>query len=258
MTDPASAPADRALRVSEDEHQVLDEVDDGGSLDAAQSALLDELLERHVGVLADTCVLAVRAFVPHAGSVSAIDPAQCERALEAISQQPRRALALTTVRELVAEAIGAEADGGVDGWIKAQAKEVEVDTDLFALDRALVAWVRGAYPAPSPTATRRQKAVVTPITPAARTLRCALVRDFAPPIRAAALAAEDPAAIERALALVLAHPHDIRAQIEGMAAPRAEQEAKAMAAGPPRRFSWWHVAFAAVIAGLTLYHYLWR
>ncbi len=237
------------------EHQALDHIEELDRIEpdgSAEFSRAQALLERMCAALWPSVRKAIVDFAPHAPPADALAPATLEVAVREIDERPSRLLGLSTGRELLAEALGVDPEGGLQTWLDHEARALAPGAEGFALDQALRAWVRQAYLGAGGADKRKIP------SPAARRLRCALVADFHPQVRAAALAAEQPEQVVLATQLVLAHPGDIEAQINGMAAVRAEDESKALAAGPPRRFTVWHLAFAVVIAALTLYQYLWR
>ena len=224
--------------LSEAVHLALDDLEDGGERAEVHARARQQLAEALPPLCARLAENLQRALC-----AAEVDlPGEHPGLLSQLQNDPLGLLAYGTGRSIVAEALGAEADGGVVQALRLLAPEPADGT----VDARLERFTAQSYD---------EQRCTRPL----RAFRVELLRGFHPQTRASALAALDPARLELALELCT-QIEDTEALLDAFDQARAEAdvaEAK-LAPGPPRHFSKVHVAFALLIFLLTAYHYLLR
>jgi hypothetical protein len=246
------------------EHQALDRLDDleaSGERDATD----DEAIER-VAAMFDRLLLGeARRLLDAAEALALAEP---ERAIgrpalaevrAALAENPELAPALTPAIELLGLGLGLTRDRFA--WslaiARSEAAAARAPAAFASLSTELSAVLREVWPQPN---------VPSPSLPA-RAFRLEVLGGGGPSVRARALAAEHPEHGKLASALLLARPEasarelveafeQARNRIETAAVEQAS--APPVSDGPKRRFTWVHALLAAIILGLTLWHYLAR
>jgi hypothetical protein len=251
--------------LDEFEHQALDRLDDldpSGERDAADH----EAIER-VGVAFDRLLIGeAHRLLDAAEALALADP---DRPIDrgglaevraAITESPELAPALTPTLELLGLGLGLTRDGVAWSLLieRSEAAAARGPEGVGVLSSALAELLRDAWPRPE---------AAGPPSLALRVFRLQALGGAGPSIRARALAAEHPEHAKLAAALVRAQPEaSPRELLDAFEVARTQSESAALddaapapvSAGPKRRFTWVHALVAAIILGLTLWHYLTR
>jgi hypothetical protein len=228
---------------SEADHLALDELEDAsvhGDERRRAEVHLAPFVTQLAQELGANLTTALHGVLPLDDGL--VDRASIDELESTLADAPLHLLSYPTGRSLLGEALAAEPAGPLSQHI-ATLGDGAPDRALSATLEVMTA---SAYDSGR-------------CTPALRHFRVALLRGFHPALRANALAALDPA--RRDLALELCQQHaktDPLLDAFDQARAEADIDAAKLAPGPPRHFSWVHVLFALIIAGLTAYHYLFR
>ncbi len=256
---PAVLPDD----LDEIEHQALDVLED---LDDTEPASVSEAeAVEIVGAAFDRLLVTQANRLLAAGQALALaeperglEPLVLERIRDQIAAAPGLAPALAPTLELLGLGLGLQRDRRA--WAVAvergNSAAGEAPDEFATVSARLAAVLRAAWP--------QSDSGPTP-SPALRVFRLAALADAGPSVRARAIAAEHPEHLRLATLLVLAQPEaspselldafDLaRTKLETASDEVREPGSEA----PKRRFTWVHALGAALILGLTLWHYLGR
>lgn len=252
-------------QLDELEHQALDRLDelevdelDADELDAqtlADRACVEAALTR-LAAPAAARLLAAALVLADAEPSLALDREAIVAARERLAAHPELALALAPTIELLGLSLGLARAGlgfrvllGLGERATSQAP-----AELALLSAELAALLRDAWP--------REGA--EPPSLALRVFRVAALAGAGPSVRARSLAAEQPELL-RLATMILGSQPDASAEelVAAFEAARARSDAEQRdeapeVPGPKRRFTWVHALLAAIIAALTLWHYLLR
>lgn len=229
-------------------------------------------LIRSLALVARGLIDAARPLAA-SGYALALEPAQLEAAAQQLDARPELAAALAPALETTELSLGLAPGTLAHALLARLSSEARADLppSLPALDAALSAALRDAWPTVD-NADEAPKDRPQAVHEAQRVFRSASVAMASPPIRARALAAEQPAQLALAERLV-AHERDPATLVETFERALAELEAAAAKApieapkdsgaapamdGPKRPFTMIHVVLALIVLGLTLWHYVWR
>ena len=182
-------------------------------------------------------------------------------AREALERDPEPAACLAPALETTALSLGLGPDSiaaAILAELDARARQA-APALLLEASAALVEQLEAAWP-------RGDAAISTPL----RVFRSASVARSGRPIRARALAAEQPEQLALAERMV-AVEHDPARLVEAFHGAIAALEAASRQApdppkpdaapvmdGPKRSFTWIHAVLAMIVLGLSLWHYVWR
>ncbi|MFV8756626.1 hypothetical protein ACNOYE_39280 [Nannocystaceae bacterium ST9] len=251
-------------RLDELEHQALDRLeelerddelgaDDREAIERVQAGFERLLIGEAERLLAAAEQLAI------AEPARAIDRDALARVRAHLVDDPRRAPALAPALELIGLGLGLAREGLAWALLieRSEAAARDAPADFAAISSSLTAILREVWPRPDAPAP----------SPGLRVFRVAALADAGPSIRARSLAAEHPEHLRLATAILLANPEASPSELlDAFAAARARLELpipeevapEPASEGPKRRFTWVHALLAAIILGLTLWHYLLR
>lgn len=247
------------------EHQALDRLDelevddlDTDELDAeiaGDRARVEAAFTRLAQPQAER-LLAAALVLADAAPALALDRESLADVRERLLAQGELALALAPTIELLGLTLGLQRTGmgfrlllGLGERATSQAP-----AELALASAELAALLRDAWP----------REGSEPPNHALRVFRVAALAGAGPSVRARSLAAEHPELLRLADALLRTQPDAsadelVAAFDAACSRDAAEQRDEAPAVpGPKRRFTWVHALLAAIIAGLTLWHYLLR
>lgn len=246
------------------EHQALDRLEDESlegdaepidGVDPDDRRVVEAAFARLAPNHADRLLAAALALADAAPEL-ALDRAVLARARARLAAEPALAPALAPTLELLALALGLPRAGmgfrvllGLGQRASAQAP-----AELALLSAELAALLRDAWPREDGEPPNR----------ALRVFRVAALAGAGPSLRARSLAAEQPELLRLADGLLRAHPDASADELVAAfdaARTRSEPEQRDEAPqvpGPKRRFTWVHALLAAIIAALTLWHYVLR
>lgn len=248
------------------EHQALDLLEDldGSNEPGEANADTSEAVER-VRVAFDRLLigeadrlLAAAQTLAQAEPSRGIDPDALVQVRAAIATNPRLAPALAPAVELIGLSLGLARDRLA--WTllieRSEVAAVDAPTSFAALSTELAVILRDAWPQPD----------AAPPSRAMRVFRLSALAGAGPSIRARAIAAEHPEQLRLAQALLVAQPEASPSELlDAFEAARVALESTTIdeapaqtTDGPKRRFTWLHALLAAIVLGLTLWHYLGR
>lgn len=235
----------------------------GEDLEAIEAAIADArpLFNRLIAIMAEPLLSAAEALAAteHRGS---LDPAELAQIRQLLNESPELTPALAGAVESVAIVLG------LDRRALAWALLVELGEQasahaperLQACSIAIGERLAAAWPASRESGEPAR---------ALRVFRSAAVAVAGPDVRARALAADHPEQLALARSLVEAEAeHDdvellidrfdaARAALAAAQPPRADKP-ELLIDGPKRKFTYVHVILAAIIFGLTVWHYVFR
>jgi hypothetical protein len=252
--------------IDEHEHQALDLLDEHPR-ESSQDAVPGELAG---------AVATVRGLLPRLGSAVALtlidaasqlartedrgllEVATLDEIRLTLVEHPRLGLAIAPAAESLGTILGLDRDGTAWALLQALAEQAltEADGRLHACSSALAERLAAAQPTPGHTVTRDL-----------RVFRSAAMAQAGPSIRARLLAADHPEHLGLALALVDHHADaatlvdafdHARAALEAAAVEQPTPDRAPQIDGPKRKFTYVHVILAALVLGLTLWHYVLR
>lgn len=244
------------------EHQALDRLEDESlegeaepidGVDPDDRRVVEAAFARLAPDHADRLLAAALALAEAAPEL-ALDRGALARARAHLAAEPALAPALAPTLELLALALGLPRAGmgfrvllGVGERASAQAP-----AELGLLSAELAALLRDAWP----------REGGEPPSRALRVFRVAALAGAGPSLRARSLAAEQPELLRLADGLLRAHPDasadELVAAFEAVQSEPEQRDEAPQVPGPKRRFTWVHALLAAIIAALTLWHYLLR
>jgi hypothetical protein len=208
--------------------------------------LLIGLVGRVAGVVVDAA-----ARLATTDDRGGLEPAAVAALAERLAAQPERGAGIEWATELTLEVLGLARDSIASAIILALPQELPASEHVDEHGETVAA-----------IGERLERARNRNLRVELRVFRSAALRMAGPSLRAAALATERPDAIALALKIVTVHA-DPREQVEQFdralaATNTAKDEPLATFDGPKRKFTIVHVILAAIVLGLTLWHYIWR
>lgn len=265
--------------VTEDEHAALDLLDD--AVDAADPELAQARLLARAAFERCTRAAGLTALeaAGELASLDSIDGELLETGRRTLEAHPELGPALAPAVELCATILGLDRDTPAWAVLLELAAEASERAEAQADTQALLA---------CSDAIAEQAAALTGaadsggLSPAQRVFRSALVVDGGLGLRARILAADHPQHLRLATALIEGEPdatpgqlvdafeQAVRAQAKLIAEAGAKRgpvvpgglddagESPGGGPGPRRKFSWTHLVLAAIVLGLTIWHYGFR
>jgi hypothetical protein len=244
------------------EHQALDRLDDldrSGEPDAADREAIERVLAAFDRLMIGEAqrLLDAAEALADAEPEHAIDRAALVEVRSVLAERPGLAPALTSTLEMLGLGLGLARDRLAWSLLitRCEAAVAHAPDGFAGLSTVLTALLRDAWPRPD----------APPPSAGLRVFRLQALGGAGPSIRTRALAAEHPEHAKLAASLLAARPDaSPRELFDAFEAARARLEAATLDEAPPapegpkRRFTWVHALLAAILLGLTLWHYLLR
>lgn len=247
--------------LTEHEHQALDLLDERppGSLnpadptDSAALTVVREIAPRLVGAVA-RAMLDAASELARTDDRGPLDAGRLDEIRLTLTEHPRLSLAIRPAVETTVELIGLDPDGAATELLRSLGRELRPDPALDACSMAI---------ADRLAAANGDGQISRPL----RVFRNAVMTLGGPTIRALTLAFDHPEHFGLARTIVQQHRGDAASLVDAfdmaiaaLRAANAEPPADGPPAmdGPKRKFTYVHVILAAIVLGLTLWHYVFR
>lgn len=256
------------IDIDEREHQALDLLDDqprGSAQDVvsdevgAAMGIVRELLPR-LGTQVGLTLIDAALQLARTQDRGPLEVATLDEIRLTLTERPRLSLAIAPAVETLGTVLGLDRTGTAWAVVLELAEQAHAEADerLHSCSTAIAERLAATQPAAG-----------VMVSQPLRVFRSAAVALAGPSIRARQLAADHPVHQRLALALVEHHADaatlvdafdQARAALEAAAVERAQPPADAppQIDGPKRKFTYVHVILAAIVLGLTLWHYVFR